>query len=41
MALKKLGEQLTAEESQFLQENQTRAMTLFEKVDEDQEAKVN
>ena len=40
MALKKLGEQLTAEETQFLQENRTRAMSLFEQVDDDQEAKV-
>ena len=40
MALKKLGEQLTPEESQFLVENQTRAMTMFEEVDEDQEARV-
>ena len=41
MALKKLGEQLTPEETQFLQENRTRAMSMFEEVDEDQEAKIN
>ena len=40
MALKKLGENLTPEETQFLQENQTRAMSMFEEVDEDEEAKV-
>lgn len=41
MALKKLGEELTPEEAKFLQDNQTRAMSLFEEVDDDQEAKVD
>ena len=40
LALKKLGEALTDEEKQFLLENQTKAMTLFEEVDEDEEVKV-